>query len=155
MEWNQRVADIKLWIKLGQTQKSRSWFKRDSVWICWNDNRGSMGSFSIYCILKIIFQYPATITCVYSYVPDKLTGFLESLSTVLAAVRKAAPVDVLLVIPGAGRERPVGKKQTYAKNMQHLSIWSSVGFISVICLIYCNFQHLKSDRRHRDAGALG
>lgn len=47
----------------------------------------------------------------YSYVPDKLTGLLESLSAVLAAVCKATAVDVLLVIPGAGRKRPVGRKQ--------------------------------------------
>lgn len=71
-----------------------------------------LGNFSIQYILKIIFQPPATITCVYSYVPHELTGLFESLSAVLAAVCKAAAVDVLLVIPGAGRERPVGRKQT-------------------------------------------
>lgn len=49
------------------------------------------------------------LTCVYSYVPDKLTGLLESLSTMLAAVCEAAAIDVLLVIPGARRERPVGE----------------------------------------------
>lgn len=63
-------------------------------------------------ILQIPFQHPATITCVYSYVPHELTGLLESLSAVLAAVCEAAAVDVLLVIPGAGRKRPVGGKQT-------------------------------------------
>ena len=42
----------------------------------------------------------------YSYVSDELAGFLESLSTVMAAVCEAAAIYVFLVISGTGGERP-------------------------------------------------
>lgn len=43
----------------------------------------------------------------YSYVSDKLAGLLESLSTVMAAVREPAAVNVFLVVSGTRGERPV------------------------------------------------
>ncbi len=43
----------------------------------------------------------------YSYVPDKLAGLFESLSTVMAAVCEPTAVDVFLVVSGCGAERPV------------------------------------------------
>lgn len=85
------------------------------------------------------------LTCVYSYVPDKLTGLLESLSAVLAAVCEAAAVDVLLVIPGTGRQRPAREethtKVIHARNVQHVSTWHSAG-ISLVILTCFSFSFL-------------
>lgn len=83
------------------------------------------------------------LTCVYSYVPDKLTGLLESLSAVLAAVCEAAAVDVLLVIPGTGRQGPAREekhtKVIHARNVQHLSTWHSAGISLVILTCFAFF----------------
>lgn len=43
----------------------------------------------------------------YSYVPNQLTGLLESLSAVMAAVCEATAVNVFLVVSGTGGEGPV------------------------------------------------
>jgi len=48
----------------------------------------------------------AELTRVYSYVADQLTGLLEGLPTVMTAVCKSTAIDVLLVVPGVGGERP-------------------------------------------------
>lgn len=46
------------------------------------------------------------LTCVYSYVPHKLAGLFESLSTVVATVLEPAAVNVFLVVSGTRAERP-------------------------------------------------
>lgn len=47
------------------------------------------------------------LTCVYSYVSDKLAGLFESFSTMMAAVCEPATVNVFLVVSGTRIERPV------------------------------------------------
>lgn len=48
-----------------------------------------------------------SLTCVYSYVPNKLAGLFESLSTVMAAVCEPTAINVFLVVSGTRGERPV------------------------------------------------
>lgn len=42
----------------------------------------------------------------YSYVPNKLAGLLESLPTVMAVVCEPTAVNVFLVVSGTRAERP-------------------------------------------------
>lgn len=48
-----------------------------------------------------------SLTGVYSYVPNKLAGLFESLSTVKAAVCEPTAVNVFLVVSGTRSEGPV------------------------------------------------
>lgn len=59
------------------------------------------------------------LTCVYSYVPNKLAGLFESLSAVMAAVCEPTAVNVFLVVSGTRGEGPVEGVNTKVSN------WSS------------------------------
>lgn len=54
-----------------------------------------------------------SLTCVYSYVSDKLAGLFESLPAVVAAVGEAAAVDAFLVVSGTRAERPAGNRNNH------------------------------------------
>lgn len=53
-----------------------------------------------------------SLTCVYSYVPNKLAGLFKSLSAVVAAVCEPTAVNVFLVVSGTRGERPVEEVNT-------------------------------------------
>lgn len=90
-------------------------------------SRAHWENFPCAAFWKFSLRHPVNnelLTCVYSYVPDKLTGLLESLPAVFTVVCKAAAVDVLLVVPGAGRQRPAREEThtevIHARNAQQL-----------------------------------
>lgn len=59
------------------------------------------------------FFFTFSLTCVYSYVSDKLAGLFESLSAMMAAVCESTTVDVFLVVSGARGKRPVKGVNTH------------------------------------------